>query len=126
LGKEIDAWVLHARARKRFSIAKPVNYARDWQAKGREFSTQPVQKRGKTEWVLQQHGGNQIRNPNTEIRNTRSGGADFEAQSRKSPNFGLRATCVAGGRECGWARRAALARPLPLKASGLNSFKIAK
>ena len=39
LGKEIDAWVLHARARKRFSIAKPVNYARDWRAKGREFST---------------------------------------------------------------------------------------
>jgi hypothetical protein len=57
-----------------------------------------LQKRGKTEWVLQQRGGDQIRNPNTDIGNTRSGGAEFEAQSRKSPNFGLLATCVAGGR----------------------------
>jgi hypothetical protein len=39
LGKEIDAWVLHARARNRFLIAKLINYARDWRAKGREFST---------------------------------------------------------------------------------------
>ena len=97
--------------RNRFSIAKLVNYARDRRAKAGNSQLRRCRSVAKLSEFC-----NNVAATKLEIRIPKYTKVAELNSKHKAGNLQTSGyyTCVAGGRECGWTRRAALARPLPL------------